>query len=135
MLVAEERGIAKSSKLLLRLTHERVEARLHVWELIANVAHEHLIERLGEVLGAASVRNVLVGGVRAEKLLFGPSCCEHRDIAVNVLLRTVDDANKAELERIDAASENVERMGALIHQVELGQNTNGATTLRIDSTS
>ncbi len=135
MLVAQEGGVTESGKLLLCLTHQGVETRLHVGQLVANVAHEHLVERLGEVLGTASVCDILIGSVGAEELLFSPSCCKHRDVAVDVLLGTVDDTDETELERVDTTSENIESVSALVHQVELGQDTDGASTLRIHGAS
>ena len=69
VLVPVYRRVPKRVQLLLRLAHERVQARLHVRQLVADVVHEHLVERLREIPRAVLVRNVPVRSVIAEELL------------------------------------------------------------------
>lgn len=42
VLLAEERGIAKRVELLLRLAHQRVQAGLHVGQLLSDMVHQDL---------------------------------------------------------------------------------------------
>ena len=65
------RRIAERVQLLLRLAHERVQPRLHIRQLVPDMVHEHLVERLRQILRAVLVRDVAVRGVRAEELGLG----------------------------------------------------------------
>ncbi len=48
VLVAVYRSISERVQLLLRLAHKRVQARLHLGQLITDMVHQHLVERLRE---------------------------------------------------------------------------------------
>lgn len=76
--------------------------------------------------------DVSVAGMRLEELHLVVEGLIHRLVAEDVLLGAVDDTDKAELERVDAAVEDVEGVGACIHQVELCQDTDGPSALRVD---
>lgn len=159
MALAEEGAVAKRVELLLRLAHERVEPCLHVGQLVADVVHEdlraragrtqsvdctlsftgggacrepHLVESLGEELCPAAVRNVAVPGVSPEEVLLAPELLVHGLLRVDVLLTPPDDADEAELERVDPPRQDVGRVRARVHEVELGQDADRATPLRVD---
>jgi hypothetical protein len=51
---------------------------------------------------------------------------------VDVLLGAVDDPDEAELERVHTSCEDVQCVGACVHQVELRQDANGAPALRVN---
>lgn len=54
---------------------------------------------------------------------------------VNVPLTSVDDRDIAETEGDNSASENIDNIGSLIHQVDFCKDTNGSRSLRIDFSS
>ena len=63
----------------------------------------------------------------AEEVSLGREGVGKRLVALNVLLRTVDDSDEAQLQGVYAARENVHGVCSVIHQIQLGQNTNGAS--------
>ena len=95
----------------------------------------YLVQCLGQESCATSVCNVPIPWVRLEVLFFGSKGICHSLVLLYVCLAAVDNTNKAELEQVDATSQDVERVCALVHQVELGEYTNRATALRIDRAS
>jgi hypothetical protein len=130
--VAECRTVAVGVQLLLCLSHECIQASLHVRQLLPDVVHEHLVERLREVLSPVLVRDTAVSGMRAEELHFCVTGVSQGLANVDVLLGAVDDPDEAELERVHTSCEDVQCVGACIHQVELRQNANGAPALRVN---
>ena len=55
-----------------------------------------------------------------------------RLVGVDVLLAAVDDADEAEAQRVRAAGQNVECVGAAVHEVELGQHADRARSVGVD---
>lgn len=70
-----------------------------------------------------------------EELRLGSESIHQRFIALNILLRSVDNANKPELQRVDPPGEDFQSVGAMIHQIQFGQHTNGPFSLRINLAS
>ena len=68
----------------------------------------------------------------AEELVLGVECLLHVLLRVDILLTAVHHADEAELERVDAAGEDVDGVGAGVHEVKLGEDADGASALRID---
>ena len=68
MLFAQEGAPSERVQFLLRLAHERVQARLHVWQLVPDVRHQDLVERLGQEPGTAAMRKIPVGRMGPEEL-------------------------------------------------------------------
>jgi hypothetical protein len=83
-------------------------------------------------MGAASIGNVSVGRVMLEELGFSLESLSHGLVALNILLGAVHNTNEAKLEGVNAARENVECIGTMVHKINLGQNTNCASTEGID---
>jgi len=108
------------------------DVSLEQFFIMSQAGKTHMVERLCKELCAAAVRDVAVHGMRVEEFLLLAAGLVHREVEVNVLLRPVDDTDKAELERVCPASENLERVGACVHEVELGENTERAKTTGVD---
>ncbi len=68
----------------------------------------------------------------AEVLRFAVQGILHAFLSVDILLATINNADKAKFEGIHATGEDVERVRARIHEVEFRQNANGATALWVD---
>lgn len=132
VLLAAKGSVTVAGKLLLGLTHESVEASLDVGQSLTDVTHEGCVERLGKELGTAAVGNVAVGRVVLEEVVFGLQRLVHGLVALDVLLGTVDDTNEAQLQGVDSAREDIKGVGAVVHEIELGQDTNGAAAEGID---
>lgn len=131
VLLATEVQISIAGELLLGLTHEGVEAGLDVGQSFSDMSHESCVEGLGKVVGAASDRNVSVGRVVLEEVGLGLKSLFHGLVALDILLRAVDNTNKAELQRVDSTREDVEGVGSMIHQINLGQDTDGPSAERV----
>ena len=56
----------------------------------------------------------------------------HALVGIDVPLRAVHNADKAELERVDTSREYVERVRARVHQVELRQDADRPPALGVD---
>lgn len=78
------------------------------------------------------MREVTVHRVILEEILLFPTSVVHRHILHDVLLAAVDDADKAEFERIGPASKHVERVGACVHEVQLGEHTERPQSAGVD---
>jgi hypothetical protein len=94
-----------------------------------------MVQGLGQKLGPASVGNVAVHWVVLEKVLFLLPRFFHGQVGHDVLLAAVDDADKAEFERVRPACQDVEGVGAGIHQIELCQHAESPQTSRVDRAS
>jgi len=81
------------------------------------------------------VRDVAVPRVRAEEVLLGAQLVAHGLGRVDVLLAAPDDADETELERVDAAGQDVGGVRAGVHEVQLGEDADRAPALRVDGPS
>ena len=91
-----------------------------------------LVESFRQEFRPATMRNVPVPGMVPEKLFLGPELVVHRFLGIDVLLTPADDPDESQLEGVHAPRQNVERVRAGVHQVELGQDADRASTLGID---
>ena len=124
MLLAAEVHVSVASELLLRLAHQRVKPCLDIGQTLADMAHEGCVERLGQELRSASGGNVSVCWVVLEKIVLGLESLVHGLVALDILLRAVYDTDETQLEGVDSAGQDVESVGAMVHQVEFCENTN-----------
>lgn len=134
MFFAAEVHVAVTSQLLLGLSHQSIQAGFDVGQALADVSHEGSVERLGQKTRAASGGDVAVGRVVLEKVHFVVESLLQGLVALDVLLRAVDNANEAQLQGVDTPRKNVERICSVIHQVKLGQDANGSAAQGIDMT-
>jgi len=58
----------------------------------------------------------------------------HALLRVDVLLTSIHDANKAQFQWVHSPSEDIKCIGSCVHKVELRQDTNSASALRINGT-
>lgn len=72
------------------------------------------------------MREVAVDRVVLEEILLFPPSIVHRYVLHDVLLTAVDDADKAQFERVCPPGEHVERVGASVHEVQLGEHAERA---------
>lgn len=134
VLLAGEGDIAVAGKLLLCLTHQSVQTGFDVGEAFPNVSHQSCVEALCKVLSAAASGHVPVSGMHSEKLPLGSKCIGQGLVPLNVLLRAVDDADEAQFQGVDAARENVESVCSVIHEIQLGEDTDGSLSHGVDMT-
>ncbi len=78
------------------------------------------------------VRDVAVRGVRAEEVVLRLMRVRERLLRVDVCLRAVDDADEAQLERVHAPGQDVERVGARVHEIKFRKHADRTAALRID---
>jgi hypothetical protein len=78
------------------------------------------------------MRDISIHRVILKKVLFFPPGIFHRYLRHDILLRTIDHADKAQLERVCPASEDIERVGTSVHKVELGQHAQCAQSAGVD---
>lgn len=93
------------------------------------MVHKHLVQRLCEILGTILVRNIPVRGVALEELCFMVESVAQAFVRVDVLLAAVNDTDESELEGVDTAGEDVQGVGACVHQVEFREDTNCSAAL------
>lgn len=132
VLLAAEVHVAIAGELLLSLAHQRVQPSLDIGKAVPDVGHEGCVERLCQELGTATSGDVSIRRMMLEKVDLGLQGLLHGLITLDILLRPVDDTDEAQLERIHPAGEDVEGVGAMVHEVELGQDTDGAPAERVD---
>ena len=77
------------------------------------------------------MRNIPICRMVFEELCLRFSGILHTFFCIDILLAAVYTPNEAEFEGIDTSSEDIESVSTCIHQVQFGQDTNGATSLRI----
>ncbi len=94
--------------------------------------HECLIECLSQVLGAASYRDISIGWMMFEEVCFGLEGFRHWLVCLNILLRSIDHTDEAKLEGINSAREDVQRICAMVHQIQLCLDTNCPSSHRIN---
>ena len=75
------------------------------------------------------------GRMLMEELLLSSECVLDRLMLKDVFLGATDNSNVAKFKRVNFALNdgNTVLAGALIHQINLGENADSAFTLRIDS--
>ena len=71
MFLATKVHVAVAGQLLLRLSHECVQASFDVGQAFTDVAHQSGVERFGQEMCAASVSDVAIGWVVLEEFGFG----------------------------------------------------------------
>lgn len=99
---------------------------------VADVVGELLVERFLQVRCAQLVGEVPVRAVAQEEVALGLQ--RQRDVlaAFDVLLRAIDDADVAAAQRQQPILQDVAGVGALVHQVQLGDDADRPDALRID---
>lgn len=98
------------------------------------MCHESGVECLCEEVCATSVRNISIRWMVLEEVGFGLEGILHGLVPLDILLRAVDNANESQLQGIDAARENIESVGTMIHQVNFGQDADSTSAERINMT-
>lgn len=93
----------------------RIESRFHIGQLIPNVIQQDLIERLRQKLCPTSMRDIPIRRMTSKELSLAFQRLRHRFFSIDVLLTSVDYANETEFERVDSTSEDVERVGPVVH--------------------
>lgn len=95
----------------------------------------NLVERLGQVSSSALVSHRPVGSMSREELLLVLHRVGHGKVGVDVLLRSIDDSDEAEFERVDSTGEDIGSVGSSVHEIELGEDSDGSKASRINGTS
>lgn len=132
MLLAAKVHVTIAGELLLGLAHEGVEASLDVGQTLANMRHEGRVERLCEKLSPAARRDVAVGGVVLEKVRLSLQSLLHGLVALDILLGSINHANEAQLQRVDASRQNIKGVCAVVHEINLCEDANGSAAERVD---
>lgn len=70
----------------------------------------------------------------SEKLFLFSERIIHRQIGVDILLTSIHDTDESKFEGVCPSSEDLERVGTGVHEVELGQYTDRAQASWIDCT-
>lgn len=103
MLLSTEMHVAITGQLLLRLPHKSVESSFDVGQTLPDMTHQSSVEGLGQVVSATSNGDITIGRMVLEKVSLGLESILHRLVSLNILLRSIDNADEAKLQRIDAA--------------------------------
>lgn len=93
------------------------------------------VETTSEV-GSSAVRRLgAVARVVLKELLLVLERRRDRTGVIDVALRSVDDGDVTETKRNDTTSENVDDVRSLVHEVDLGEDTDRSETFRVNLTS
>lgn len=124
MFLSTELFVAIAGKFLLCLPHQSVEPSLNIGQTVANMGHQSRIESLCQKLRSTTVRHIPISGMVPEKLLFRLQRLSQWLAALNVLLRSIDNANEAQFQGVNPTSENIQSVCTMVHEVQFGQHTN-----------
>jgi hypothetical protein len=94
--------------------------------------HQSLIKALCQKLGSASVRHIPVRRVMLKEVPLGLKGIRELLVALDVLLRSIDDTDETELKRVYASREDVHGIGSVVHEIQLGENTDCPPAHRVD---
>jgi len=108
---------------------------LEVREGRADVVQQNVVEGLCKILSTATAREGRVAGMCFEETLLSSEGLFNRLVALDITLTAANYTDVAELERDGIASENIVGIGTTVHQIELGDNTDGALAAGIYVTS
>lgn len=121
------------------LLHALVGVRDHVVDLALKIRHGLLDvtkkdgrHGLGKIFATATVGNASIDGMLFEELAFKSTCIMHGAVLVDGLLRAVDNTNPAAAEGKCATFKDVKSVSAFIHDVDLGEDADGAVELGVD---
>ena len=125
----------EAAQLFLLLVEHRRDLGANDRQTLLDVLDDDHVESASEVGGAHARRKRSVRAARLEVVFFGSQRFTDRLSGLDVLLGAADHADVAKLKRVDLALDDVDTVGALVHQINLGQNTNCAIALWVDSSS
>lgn len=77
------------------------------------------------------MRNISIGRVVHEEFLLAFQCRGHRFVRIDILLTPIHDANEPEFERIRPSGQDIIGVCSCIHEVKLGEDTDGPTALGV----
>mmetsp|Transcript_16674 Transcript_16674/g.45409 ORF Transcript_16674/g.45409 Transcript_16674/m.45409 type:complete len:277 (-) Transcript_16674:152-982(-) len=116
--------------------HRRVAK--HRFDPIADVGHtrpnvvlQDRVEAVRKVDSPLFFRDVAVARGLDEELLLRREGGLHRLVRLDVALASVHHPDVAVLQRVHAPLQHVARIGALVHEVQLGQHPDGPQPLRV----
>lgn len=94
---------------------------------------EHNLGQLGgqDVRAKSSLRHGRVDRVSREVHLFSLDSISDTHVVKNVLLRPVLDSDVSQTKGYILTSEHALSVGALVHNIDLGQDTNSSQALRV----
>lgn len=69
--------------------------------------------------------------MRPKKIGLAVQSVLHALLRVDILLTTIYDTNETQLQRVNATGQNVQSVGARVHQVEFREHADRASTLGI----
>mmetsp|Transcript_11484 Transcript_11484/g.29072 ORF Transcript_11484/g.29072 Transcript_11484/m.29072 type:complete len:223 (+) Transcript_11484:843-1511(+) len=102
-------------------------------QALPNMIDQQAAQILCEVVGAHGPLQVAVFQVPFEEFRLAGLGVGNRGVLVDVRLGAVHDADVAESERDVFPAQHVDGVGALVHQIQLGDDAHGAVPLRVNS--
>ena len=99
------------------------------------MGHEGLVQGLGQEMSSTTRSYIPVGGVVTEEIGFGLERFIHGPVPLDVLLGTVDYTDEAKLQRVDSPRQDIQGIGAMVHQVNFSKDTDGSPTQGVDMPS
>ena len=124
-------GDLSSRKLVFFLRQCDLNLLVQQGDRFLDVVDQDSVERFGEERDTHLVSKISIHTVRREVFFFGHDCISDTHIVDDVLLRAAFDTVVSQLERINRAIEELERVCALIHQINLCEHANCALALRV----
>mmetsp|Transcript_11433 Transcript_11433/g.32103 ORF Transcript_11433/g.32103 Transcript_11433/m.32103 type:complete len:218 (-) Transcript_11433:663-1316(-) len=104
---------------------------LELRQAVADVVHQDLIQRLGQVRRAAAGRDLPVQCVGLEELALLAERVTYLDALHNVLLAPVHHSDEAQAEGDHPPQQHVQGVGSAVHNIDLRDNPQRARALRV----
>ena len=114
----------------LELGRHHVHAGLQLGQTVSDVVHQQSVESLGQVAGAIPCGQC--GVLSLEERRFVLNSVFDVFLVNDVLLRPVDDPDDAELDGDDAAAQDVDSVGARVHEIQLGDDGQRPPPVRVN---
>ena len=76
------------------------------------------------------MRDVSVCWMGCKEFLLAVQCCRHWLLCIDILLTPVHNTDESKFERVGSSGQDIVSIGSGVHEVELGEDSDGPTTLR-----
>ncbi|KAH3667130.1 hypothetical protein OGAPHI_002779 [Ogataea philodendri] len=122
----------QSSEFLLVFLQCGLDSGLDLWQSCSDMVEQNGVQLLGQVWRTAVVSLAAIGWVVLEESSFVVQSLSDGLVVLNILLSSINDRDVSGPQWDDSACQNVNNVGSLVHQIDLGQNTNGSESFRVD---
>lgn len=103
-----------------------------VWHSTREVVQQHGVHVFCQIRGARSRCDTSVGRMSSEELLLRLEVVLQVFPALHITETSADDTDKALTQRVNAPLQNAKDVGAVLHQVDLGDDADRSIPIRVN---